>query len=93
MFGSDHGAVWKTGQNGEPPQIDHITARTDVVTVQALGNDVNVSQLEGLCIFGDCSAATASMVQAIGRSGPRLLDALYDHIVRRPGFTGKVIAR
>ena len=84
--------VWKTGQNGEPPQIDHITARTDVVTVQALGNDVKVGQLEGLCIFGDCSAASASMVQAIGRSGPGLLDALYDHIVRRPGFTGKVIA-
>jgi lysophospholipase L1-like esterase len=42
--------VWGPGPNGEtPPQIDSITKDTDVVTVQALGNDFFVGAIERLC--------------------------------------------
>lgn len=37
------------GPNREPAQIDAITSATDIVTVQALGNDFYVGAIEGLC--------------------------------------------
>src|SRR6476659_2208752 len=37
--GATTAQVWGPGPHGEPPQIDSISADTDVVTVQALGND------------------------------------------------------
>lgn len=54
--------VGLTGSKGEPPQVDSITADTDVVTVQALGNDFAVSTIQAMC-FSDapdvnCEAAT-----------------------------------
>jgi GDSL-like Lipase/Acylhydrolase family len=38
-----------TGSNGEPPQVNSITPDTDVVTVQALGNDFAISLIEAMC--------------------------------------------
>jgi hypothetical protein len=55
--------VWGPGPNGEtPPQIDAITKDTDVVTVQALGNDFFVGAIEALCFLPaptlDCTLDT-----------------------------------
>ncbi len=42
-----------TGSNGEPRQIDSITRDTDLVTVQALGNDFAVGRIARLCFLPD----------------------------------------
>ncbi len=47
--GATTNQVWGPGPNGETPQIDSITMDTDVVTVQALGNDFAVGAIERLC--------------------------------------------
>lgn len=43
------------GPQANPAQIDSITADTDVITVQALGNDFAFGDLVELCLGGDCS--------------------------------------
>jgi lysophospholipase L1-like esterase len=78
-----------------PAQINRITAATDVVTVGALGNDFHVSQIEGLCIIGDCSESNPLVQQVIASipvAAPGLLDKLYNQISAVPGFHGRVLA-
>ena len=87
--------VWTTGPLQQPPQINSITAATDIVTVGALGNDFHVSQIEALCVIGDCSQSNPLVQQVIASipvAGPRLLDNLYTRISAVPGFHGRVLA-
>ena len=59
--GSTTEQVWGPGPNGEtPPQIDSITRNTDVVTVQALGNDFFVGAIERLCFSPPIPATAAT---------------------------------
>jgi lysophospholipase L1-like esterase len=62
--------VWGTGPNNvEAPQIDSITRDTDVVTVQALGNDFFVGAIERLCFTPPIPATnTTPAIPAIGCS-------------------------
>lgn len=85
------------GPNGtEPPQIDSITRRTDVVTVQALGNDYFVGEIETICLTGECTPATVlrngstiqQVLDSIPKTGPGLLDTLYGKIEQRLRTTG-----
>ncbi|MGS0688087.1 SGNH/GDSL hydrolase family protein [Nakamurella sp. GG22] len=85
------------GPNGtEAPQIESITRRTDVVTVQALGNDYFVGEIETLCLTGECTPSTTlrngqtiqQVLDSIPRTGPGLLDALYSAIEDRLDSTG-----
>jgi lysophospholipase L1-like esterase len=83
------------GQYNEGPQIDHIVGDTDVVTVQALGNDIGFGRLAGLCIIDVCDGDNPLVKQAltaIETLGPALLDNLYTQIRARVGSDGKVIA-
>jgi lysophospholipase L1-like esterase len=87
--------VWTTGPLGHPAQINSITSATNIVTVQALGNDFHVSQIEGLCVISDCSASNPLVQQVIASipvAAPGLLDALYTKISAVPGFHGRVLA-
>lgn len=54
--GATTASVLSTGQ------LNAITADTDIVTVQAFGNDALFSRLAGICLFDDCSLA--------GQNGP-----------------------
>ncbi len=65
--------IWGTGPNGvEPPQINSITGDTDVITVQALGNDFGVGAIERTCFVPaalqglDCTRETVIGEQKIG---------------------------
>ncbi len=78
--------VLGTGGNPtQPAQIDSVTADTDVVLVQALGNDFRVGQIQPVCILGDCSRLPLlqEMIEAIPHDAPPLLAALYDAIEER----------
>lgn len=75
-----------TGGNvTQPTQIDDVTADTDVVTVQALGNDFRISAIGPVCIVDDCSRLPLlqQMIDAVPLEAPALLDALYDAIEQR----------
>ncbi len=85
------------GPNGtEAPQVDSITRRTDVVTVQALGNDYFVGEIETICLTGECTPSTTlrngqtiqQVIDSIPVTGPGLLDALYTAIQDRLDTTG-----
>ncbi len=90
---------------GGEPQIDSVTKSTDVVTVQALGNDFFASDLEALCILADCSPSAVlppssdyplgttvqDVLNAIPVRSPALLDKLYDAIKKRAGRNTLVV--
>jgi hypothetical protein len=59
-------------------QLDAITADTDIVTVQAFGNDAGFGTLAGLCLGSDCSLAgpNGALVQSILASIPAKAAAL-----------------
>ena len=82
-----------SGPNGEPEhQIDSIAKDTDVITVQALGNDFAVGAIERTCFLPepfkvDCTRDTliggqtvGSIIDSILTQGPVKLRALYSQI-------------
>jgi lysophospholipase L1-like esterase len=78
--------VLGTGGNPtQPVQIDSVTAETDVVAVQVLGNDFRIAQIEPVCVVDDCSRLPLlqEMIDAVPVEAPGLLDALYDAIEQR----------
>lgn len=84
------------GPNKERPQINSINRRTDVVTVQALGNNYFFSEISAICLKGECTPTTPltngktikEVIDSIPETGPRLLDALYRKIHHRLRTTG-----
>jgi hypothetical protein len=58
------------GGVAQPPQIDSITADTDLVTVQALGNDFYFGGISGLCITADCSSDAAVLPPGVDPNYP-----------------------
>jgi hypothetical protein len=92
-----------SGPNGEPHQIDSITSDTDVITVQALGNDFAVGAIEVACFLPepakqDCTRDTliggqeiGSIIDSIPTVGLDKLDALYDLIDIKRGPNPKSV--
>jgi hypothetical protein len=81
--------VLGTGPNGtEAPQIDSIARDTDVVTVQALGNDFFVGEILFICLTTECAPSTVlkdghtvqQTIDSIPALGKVRLDALYGSI-------------
>jgi lysophospholipase L1-like esterase len=73
------------GNPTQPPQIGSVTDATDVVTVQALGNDFQIARIEPVCVVDDCSRLPLlqEMIDAVPVQAPPLLDGLYDAIAER----------
>lgn len=71
-------------------QVDAITEATDLVTVQALGNDYHFGELARLCIGADCSpgqefgpGTVGDLLASIPLTAPDKLDALFKVISDR----------
>lgn len=71
-------------------QVDAITQATDVVTVQALGNDYYFGKLAMLCIGADCSpgqgfgpGTVGDLLASIPLTAPGKLDVLFGRISDR----------
>jgi len=88
--------VWGPGLAGgvpQPPQIDSITADTDLVTVQALGNDFYFGTISGLCIVGDCSAEAVLLPPNVDPNypdGARVSDILASIPEKSPALLAKL---
>lgn len=69
------------GQNGEPPQLDALSASTDVVTLTIGGNDVGFVPYAKKCVLSDCDEQNyEDMLGKITNDLPGKLDTLFGKI-------------
>jgi len=101
--GATTAQVWGLGPHNEPPQINSITGDTDVVTVQALGNDFFFGALAAFCVQLECApnetvpgtpVTVQNILDSIAAESPerlRVLNTAIQTQIRSVGSNARVI--
>lgn len=86
--------VLRTGQHGEPAQIQAVTASTRLVTLTLGGNDIGFGAISRCIVLTECTSASPAIVQAHARLAelPAELGAVYAEIRRRAPAAAIVVA-
>lgn len=66
------------GMNGEPGQLDSLSAATDLVTITIGGNDVYFKEFAEQCVLGTCDAASSEYQNTMNEIDYYLYDKLIE---------------
>src|SRR3954451_14918174 len=78
--GAQTANITTSGQNGEAPQIDNLSASTKFITLNIGGNDAGFTSILTACAFSDCNANFDEAQRFIREDLPGRLNAMLDAI-------------